>query len=83
MKEGFWDFVTDQLKVEMDGLRNEVRSMFKGEKPYRMEPVEPKEQLYNYEKIAPEVKAYYQNADPVGFAQVEMEMDKLRRRYNA
>ncbi len=83
MKENRLDRLTDGVLERVGRILGEVKLQYKNTNPYRMEPVEPKEKLYNYEKIAPEVKAYYQNADPVGFAQVEGEMEKLRRRYNA
>jgi len=50
-------------------------------KPFDKEPVSEREQLLNYEGIAPEVKQAYQQQDPMGFVNIEEQMAKLRRKY--
>ncbi len=50
-------------------------------KPFDKEPISPKEQFYMYEHISPEVKAQFQQADPLGYAELEKQMEVLRRKY--
>ena len=48
MEEGFFNVVTDELKASMKGLRFEVRDMFKGTRPYRMEKTSDNDQIKQY-----------------------------------
>lgn len=83
MKENRLDRITDLTLERIGRIRGEVRLQYKNTNPYRQEPVPPKEQLYNYEHISPEVKMKFQEVDPLGYAELEKQMETLRRKYNA
>lgn len=62
-------------------LDTKINKDFDKVKPFDKEPVSPKEKLYMYEHIDPEVKMKFQEADPIGFMDMEKQMETLRRRY--
>jgi hypothetical protein len=56
MKEGQWDYITDELKDSMKYVRGMIKEDFKNIKPYRKEPVPIEEQVARYISYPEEVK---------------------------
>lgn len=75
------DRITDLIKERVGRAIGEVQLQYKGTKPYRTPQIPDREKLFQYEQIDPVVKQAYMQQDPVGFQNLEVEMDKLRRKY--
>lgn len=75
------DMAVDILKERLKDAGKIMHEKYKNTRPFRQPVIPDREKLYNYEQIAPEVKMQYQQQDPVGFASIEEQMAKLRRKY--
>lgn len=82
MESGFWDDVTTELKQSMQFLRMSVREDFKGTKPYRKDPPDPKQQLLDYDSLTPQdVEFARQNYGDEVVENYIRDMEQLRGKY--
>jgi len=79
--KNFYDLVVDGLHERRNLVRSELHRRFAKVKPFRMEPVSPEEQLYNYNTMSREIEMDLRQSigdevvnDYIG------KMEKLKRR---
>lgn len=54
MEISLYDLVVDELVERQQLVKQELAERFKKTKPFRMEPVDPAEMLYEYNTMTPE-----------------------------
>lgn len=52
--ESIYDLVVEELLSRQQDVRAELKERFKKTKPFRQEPVSPKEALVEYDELTPE-----------------------------
>lgn len=82
MEEGIYDIVVDELKNIQGLVREELRDRFKGQKPFRQEPVSEREELLMADELTPEkknwlIEQFGVEATAPFFARIE----KLKKKY--
>jgi len=54
VKESIYDLVVEELLKRQQDVRAELQERFKKTRPFRQEPVSPKEALVKYDELTPE-----------------------------
>ena len=81
MKTGMWDYITDQMKNEIENIRTTIQIDFKGTKPYRQVRITPEEQVAKYLSYPEPVKQQLRQDFPQWNdyeAKVLKQMDRLK-----
>ncbi len=55
MKRSIPDVATDKVLQMREMVKGKLSAEYKGTRPYRQDPVSPREQLYQYSQITPEI----------------------------
>ena len=80
-EQNVFDIATDILKERLNLAFGELKEQFKGTNPYRKEPVSPKEQIYQYSQITPEMEmSLRQSLGDDVVDDYKFKMEKLLRR---
>ena len=85
MELGIFDKAVDILLERQKLVRGELARRFRKEKPFRMEPVPPREQIMNYMDYVdnPDIEQEFidKGADPMTIQKYHDNMQNLIRRY--
>jgi len=76
-----WERIMNKLQSRVERVSGNIAGDLKNVKPFDKEVQNPRERLFNYEQISPQVKQKMSQVDPTGYALTELEMNKLRKRY--
>lgn len=81
-KKGIPDLATDKI-IQMRGMvQTKLSAEYKGTRPYRQEPVSPREQLYNYAQMTPEmIMSLRQSMGEDVVTEFVSKMEKIKERY--
>ena len=55
LKRGIPDLATDKIIQMREMVKGKLSAEYKGTRPYRQDPISPREQLYQYSQITPEI----------------------------
>ena len=78
MKKSLNDLAVDIIKERINTTRSLLKEQFKGTKPFRKEPADPIEQLYDYKKFR-ESGMEQEMRQSVGDSPVDAYMDKMEK----
>ncbi len=82
MKKNQYDLATDYLKERVNLAFGELRKQYGRANPYRQEPVEPRQRLFDYSQITPEQIAFArQQFGPEIVDKYIVDMEGLKARY--
>ena len=82
MEESIYDMVVDQLLERQSMVKAELHDRFKRTKPFRQEPVSPKEELVQYDELTPEKKQWLlQNFGSEAVLPYFNRMEELKNKY--
>ena len=80
--ESIYDLVVEELLQRQALVKAELRERFKRTKPFRQEPVSPKESLMEYDELTPKKKEWLvQQFGTEATLPYFERMDNLKRRY--
>ena len=82
LEESIYDMIISQLHEYRREVRDVLREDFKRTKPFRQEPVSPKEQLVEYDELTPEKKQWLlQEFGQEAVLPYFESMEKIKSRY--
>ena len=82
MKRSIPDTATDKIIKMREMVKGKLSEEYKGTRPYRQDPIPPREQLYQYSQITPEVfMSLRQSLGDDNVNEFVMKMEKLKERY--
>ena len=82
LRRGIPDLATDKIIAMRGMVQNKLSAEYKGTRPYRQEPVSPREQLYNYAQMTPEmIMSLRQSMGEDVVNEFLGKMEHLRERY--
>ena len=80
MTDGIMDLQADLLKEAIKGATDHIRTMFKDKKPFRQEPVDPRQRLLEFETMPDDVRQFAIQNFPEQYAQLEQNINKMKKR---
>lgn len=86
MKKNPMDLITDELKIQVEAIKNEIADQFKGTVPYRKEKVDNKQLVLEYDEFLDKPEIEQQLRQTAGNDTVEeyhRRMQKILGRDNA
>ena len=80
MIDGIMDIHADLLKDAIKGTTDHIHSMFKDKKPFRQEPVDPRQRVLEFEAMPDEVRQFAIQNYPDQYTKLSQSIEKLRKR---
>ncbi len=80
MTDGMMDIQGDLLKDAIKNATGQIHLMFKDKKPFRQEPIDPRQRVIEFETMPDEERDFAMRNFPNEYAEMSQNMDKLRRR---
>ena len=80
MTDGIMDVQADLLKEAIKYTTDYIHSMFRSKKPFRQEPVDPRQRLLEFETMPDDVRQFAIQNFPEQYAQLEENINKMKKR---
>ena len=81
-KKSVPDIATDKILQMREMVKRKLTAEYKGTRPYRQDPISPREQLYQYSQITPEIlMSLRQSLGDDTINEFLGKMEKLKERY--
>jgi len=80
MNKGIIDLQADLLKDAIKGATDHIHGMFKDKKPFRQEPIDPRQRVLEFESMPDNVRQFAMQNYPEQYAQLEQQINKMKKR---